>query len=686
LSLARSAFVSFSLKLIIVVGLVFGFAFLVTFPTQSYGQTADSNPGVEGLQGFSGAETHPDGYRFAWALKDASLIYAYVPRYTPLNLRLRLNLQRPADAPPAHLEIYERTVDPVSDFRLVTALDYNPAEPGPRDYYVTIPSRAKGGEGLVLELRSNTFRVGSDRRDLGFIFLNANLTMPRTHLVKLFWPYPYWLAGLVLLGAIAAWGLRAGLSLFDTILLSGLTGFSLVSVTGSTYQYGWWLLLVAGGVWLFYGWEGWRLAKNRPESLWPLFGAAALLCLFFLFSSDTYFGDISYYFHWSASIHQYGIWNIYSHDEILNYLPLIVYVLSIYNLVVYPLGLQENPMAWRVVATLMFLAVVWLVYLTEKAVSRQETDAPKVRPNKWLLIVALNASLLYNPVVWGQSDMGAVLVLLAAFYLIYRRVGLWGGLVLGLVAISKPQAWFVLPLLAWMLVQHCGWKRGSLGLLLGGGVALVLSGIAFGLDLNSVIHYFSNPQFAGEYSNEIPTAFNLNYLLLGTKKVEPPLWLSLSGFVVVGAVLLGLLYSCAGRNQTASRYGQAIALQVVSCFTWLIKMKERYLIYGLPFLGLAAVQQRRLFKPFLLLSWFQLVQLVMVLFQYGRSRTQTLAENFQWWSWVLSQPDMRRLLSFCDLLLFFYLGFVYLKEVGIFRGKTKLAPEALQDKPEVAAR
>src|SRR5690349_17340192 len=190
-----SSFILFSLKvgaivLILLVGMV-----VVSFPVKSYTQTSDTQPTVDEKLYFGSPESHPDGYRFDWTMRGAALVYTHVPRYTPLNLRLKLNLQRPAGAPPAHLEIYEAYFEAPVGPRLLATFDYNPNDPsynGPRDFYLTIPPADRDYGPLLIEFSTNTFQIGNDRRELGVIFVEAEVSLPRSQLRYLFWPHPYW--------------------------------------------------------------------------------------------------------------------------------------------------------------------------------------------------------------------------------------------------------------------------------------------------------------------------------------------------------------------------------------------------------------------------------------------------------------------------------------------------------------
>jgi len=653
----------FIFKIAAVLLLVAVLAGLLSFPIRAYLHNPASNPFTDGFKGFSGPEKHSEGYQFAWASSEANLQYPAVPRYSPLNLRLKINLQRPPNTPPARLEIYENTLDPPAQPRLLTTLEYQATDPaGPRDFYLTIPAR-ESGKGLNIEIKSNAFQVQGDRRQLGFLYLEDEISLPRTHFIHLLWPYPYALAGLLILTIITAWSLRAGLNLLETLLLTTMNGLVILTSVASTYQYSWWLLMIAailGGLY----WYNWRQSKQR---VWPIFAACSLTMLFFLFNPDAFYEDITIILGWASSVHSNGIWSIYSYDPTFNYLPLIAYTHWLYNLLVYPFGWQTDPIVWRVYLSLLYLATVALIYLICRITARERANisATPSRFNfnpQWLILLAFNVGFFHNATIWAQLDMLTILGAVLTFYLLYRRQALSGGIALGLTAITKPQAILVLPLLVWMLIRRCGWRRGLVGLSVGGGVAALLSAVAFGFDVSQLTSYLGKLEPPDRYINN-PVAYNLNYLILGTSTVVPPEWLRMLGTIVVGTVLILILATTAKIEQSLVRYGLAGALFAVSFFSWEIQMKERYLIFALPFLALAALQERKFFLPFLLLSWLQLIQLIVNLYQRGHWQTRTLPDNFYLWSVLLSEDWTRRLISAATLLFFFYLTFLYIQEI-----------------------
>jgi hypothetical protein len=760
----------------LVAGLLTAAIVLLSWPTRTITQTAASAPDREGNLGFSGQETHPTGYRFAWALSDSALLYTDAPRYSPLNLTLRLNLDRPAGTPPAVIEVYERPAVPTEDEasgavegteKLVATLRYDPARPGPQDYYLTLPPRERG-DGAYISFKTNTFQVGSDRRQLAFMFIRAELQMPKSHLRYLFWPHFYFPAAFIFLAAALAWCRLVTLGWGSTLALSGMLAYALMMSAQSTWRITWLMLLLALGLWACYFWFGWATRKSHqpsavshhlsassrnptdhesesqpsspntessalsPQPSAPKFHpssfilhpssfiACACVIALFLLTNDNLKGDTVYYINWSHTIHEHGIWNAYAYDSSLNYLPLVTYLLWFYNWIVYPFGWQDSILAWRIFASALYMALLYVLYRITKlsAISRQpsaigpESSALSthfssfiLHPSSfilhpspyWLVLVGFNVSLFYNPTLWGQSDIIAALPLAIAFYLIlrcqvsgirYQVSGgsndpaeqstiynlqstipkvhpssfilhpLLAGLALGMVAISKPQAWFVLPLGILLLLKVAGWRRGLLGLTFGGIIALGLSVIAFGFDPNSFNRYWNQGQLAGEYRYDFPAAYNFDYLILGLR-TEVPTWLSILGFGAVA--LVGILIAWrtlrGATNPASSMLGAA--LLNTTCFTFLIKMKERYLIYAMPLLGLGTHYDRKLIGPFLTLSWLQLINLSIIMFQSGRSRLQTLPENFYLWGNLLSQNWLRQGVALGFILTLLYMVAYY---------------------------
>src|SRR6476661_528173 len=107
---------SFPLKVAGIVGFIVVIAFIICIPATSYGFGADTNRTTEGFNGFSGVETYSNGEHFNWSLANSTQLFANLPRYAPLNLRIRADLARPPGEPPARIEIFEGTASPDTNF------------------------------------------------------------------------------------------------------------------------------------------------------------------------------------------------------------------------------------------------------------------------------------------------------------------------------------------------------------------------------------------------------------------------------------------------------------------------------------------------------------------------------------------------------------------------------------------
>lgn len=693
----------FWLKTLSVVAALFIAVFVVTLPTQTYPNTP-YNDQYGGINGMYGTEKFPDGTAYLWMTPQSTLEYARIARYAPVNLRLTANLSRPAGTEPAAIEVYESTVDPPSEPRLVTTL--HSTANGITDYYVTIPARPEGGEGLTITFKSNSFTVPPDTRKLGFIFIHSELSLGKGHLLHLFWPQPYWVAGLLVLLVLAAWSLRAGLNWLETFLLGALNATVLVPMAATTYTRSWWLLGAAVALALVFGgkvwWERRRqsgggaraipVGKAATRTFLFILAGSVVLVGFFLFSGDEHAFDINFFNTWSRAINENGLWNIYEYSNAhysgttMNYFPFIPFMLSVYNLVVYPLGWQGNNLVWRIFSALLFLGTVWLVYLLFRADKEtgltasnepetsqealQEAAAPPARPKRGnldlLIVVAFNAAIFVNPAIWGQSDIIAAFLLVLCFYLVWKEKPLWAGFWLGMAFMSKPQIWFPLPLLTFLLIQRCGWKKTLQGLAIGAAASVAMFVVYFGGNPALLGRFFGQTELAGAYNNAwITDSFNLNFLLLGYANMAVPLWVSLPGFVLAGATLLLILYTTflrGKREKPQEHYSFAIGLHITAVYTFLIKMKERYNLYGLPLIGLAAMKEKRsLLVPFFLVSWLHLVATLVGLYQYNKVSNRTvLPKNFMLWSDILSREETRRVLSAASIVVFVWLLALYM--------------------------
>lgn len=86
-------------------------------------------------------------------------------------------------------------------------------------------------------------------------------------------------------------------------------------------------------------------------------------------------------------------------------------------------------------------------------------------------VYLLNPGALWDQAVWGQPDAWHALFLLLGLWLIGRRRAGQAGAWLGLAAMTKPQAWVLLPLAGVATLRQTGWR----GALRAGAVGLAMA-------------------------------------------------------------------------------------------------------------------------------------------------------------------------------------------------------------------
>ena len=222
---------------------------------------------------------------------------------------------------------------------------------------------------------------------------------------------------------------------------------------------------------------------------------------------------------------------------------------------------------------------------------------------------ALNPAALYDVAHLGQTDpVHSAFALLAIAALVERRAA-WAGACVALAALTKPQAWVLLPLVGLALPIWLG-RRGLLRATLGG-LAATLLVLAPWIVLNRV-HQF--PRFFEYLETKsvnstaltaqahnlwwIPTLIEWRFI----NDWEPligPLTYRMVGLGMV-AVLLALLASRLPDLRPRDRMFGLVATLIVGWFALTVRAHENHLFMALPFLAVGWVLDRRLGPLFLL--------------------------------------------------------------------------------------
>ncbi|HEX2912804.1 MAG TPA: glycosyltransferase 87 family protein [Chloroflexia bacterium] len=639
----------------VVVGALFAlFLLLITTTNQIYHSIGELGS-LDGMRGFSGVEHLKDykgqDFPYSWTTAQAAITFRNLPRYAPIELDLDMSLERPANFPPAKVDILLGD-DPATALRLNT-FQFDPQKPGFQRYTISIPQGSPPGEpGFTVQINSNGFKPG-DGRELG-VRVNGFGVKALTGWSKVFvWPNPYVPAVLLFTLGLLLWAVRLRLAWLET----GLLATPLLITAAESAQYmqarSWWLIfcaLVFGLAALLYQPSSANAQSKRRDNvgvIGPILLAVLAVTGFFVTSWPAVY-DARYYIDWNSAISQYGPFGIYAHAESLNYPPVIVYLLWLYGLVANPLGLGSSYTAVKFFLSLSLPAlvfVVWWFYRRDKE-SKVSANLPAI-----LLMLGISAGAIYNPVVYGQSDAPLGLLLVWSFLLISRKRPIPGALMLTLSLLYKIQTVYVAPLLLILMLKKSGWRKTALAALPALALLLVLAVPAFGFSWNEFSAYWNQGQLAGDGLLEYG-AFNLLDLLNANNGTVS--WVVPFGFTVIAVVYLGLAASLWFGQADERDSSFASGLAILVCFMFAVKVKQHYLYYPLPFLGLAALFDRRVMKPWLLLGG---VYTLMLIVSPVLSRRGSVFDNFLSWNRLLQdwQPWFQDLLALSGLLIFCYL-------------------------------
>ena len=232
-----------------------------------------------------------------------------------------------------------------------------------------------------------------------------------------------------------------------------------------------------------------------------------------------------------------------------------------------------------------------------------------------MMLFALNPALIFDTVVWGQSDSVVALPMLAGAILILtgrHRLG-WSAAAIALLA--KPQAIaFTPPLALWTLfnagLAECGWCAGAFA----GTIAIGILPYQLGHSWDWIINVYKD--LGTRFSEASVGAFNFMGLIggMGTPDTDK----------IFGAVsyrAFGLSLTCAAylivsyliwRARSVSAAMLAIFVALFGFFMFAPRIHERYMYYPLVFLVPIALESRFLTSIFAVVSATFLFNLIYI--------------------------------------------------------------------------
>ncbi len=321
--------------------------------------------------------------------------------------------------------------------------------------------------------------------------------------------------------------------------------------------------------------------------------------------------DVGDYQAWAGQIATYGPAHTYQAGFFLDYPPGYLYALWVVGLIAHVIGASGD--FYRVIiespAIVADFALALLMYAFVRRGSRPAMAFIA------MLMVALNPPLLFDTVVWGQSDsVMAFVTLLSIVAILGRQYEIGWGLA-AIAVLVKPQGLMILPVLGvWTMLEadFATWIRSGVAL-----IAVAIIGIApfqIGHEWNWIFKLYTST--AAYYHETSVNAFNLMALIGGLRQADSGTFLGVSYFAL-GMSLLVPLYGFIAwilwRGRTPTRLLFASFIAIFGFFMVAPRMHERYLYPAVVLAVPLALEAPEMLAVFVLVSITSLINLAYIL-------------------------------------------------------------------------
>lgn len=321
--------------------------------------------------------------------------------------------------------------------------------------------------------------------------------------------------------------------------------------------------------------------------------------------------DVGSYQAWASQIATLGPAHTYQEGYFLDYPPGYLYALWVAGLVGRAVGASGD--FFRIIiespAILADFVLALLMYAFVRRGSRPAMAFVA------MLMVALNPPLLFDTVVWGQSDSVLTFItLLSIAAILSRRYEIAWGLA-AIAVLVKPQGMMMLPVLGvWTMLEadFATWIRSGLAM-----IAVAIIGIApfqVGHEWNWIIKLYTST--AGYYHETSVNAFNLMALIGGLRRSDSDTFAGVSYFAL-GMSLLIPLYGYVGwilwRGRTPTRLLFASFIAIFGFFMVAPRMHERYLYPAIVLAVPLALEAPEMLAVFVVFSITGFINLAYVL-------------------------------------------------------------------------
>lgn len=289
--------------------------------------------------------------------------------------------------------------------------------------------------------------------------------------------------------------------------------------------------------------------------------------------------DVNTYQAWATRVATVGPAFSYTPGYFLEYPPGFLYPLwaaAVVARALSPAGLRIFVETPPLIADLVMSALVFA--FVRKRASRRAAYAA-------MLLVALNPALLFDTVVWGQSDSMLTMLMLLSVVLAVEGEYELGWAVAAVATLVKPQALVFLPVLGLftLLTWEPGkWWRAALGFAVF--FLVTLAPFQINHSWNWIFSLYAS--MAGFYRETSLNAFNLMALVGGIRQPDTGMLFGLT-FWRLGELMLLPLYAVVGyllwRKPSAEALFFSLFLAVFGVFMLSARMHERYLYPALVF-------------------------------------------------------------------------------------------------------
>jgi Gpi18-like mannosyltransferase/4-amino-4-deoxy-L-arabinose transferase-like glycosyltransferase len=356
-------------------------------------------------------------------------------------------------------------------------------------------------------------------------------------------------------------------------------------------------------------------ARREPDSgiktaLVVLF-VLAVIKLFLLPFFPGFGPDVGSYQAWALQISNLGPAHTYQTGYFLDYPPGYLYALWVAGIVAQILRasgdflrvIVEGP---AIIADFFLALIVWAFV--------RRTREPRIALVAMLLI-ALNPAMLFDTVVWGQSDSVLTFTIwLSVLALAAEQYDLCWAMA-AISVLVKPQGLMLLPVLAWWTMLKtpiARWVRcGVVGIAV---FALGIIPFQIGHPWNWILNLYTST--AAYYHETSVNAFNLIALLGGLRRPDSQTIGGVS-FFALGMSLLAPLYGFVGwvlwRERSPRTLVYAAFITIFGFFMLAPRMHERYLYPALAFAVPLALESTEMMLIFVALTLTCLFNLAYIL-------------------------------------------------------------------------